>query len=263
MIRSDAVEVQSKLERITSTQSRDREYFDANELRTMTGQPREKFPDVVVKELGDNGLDAAEMNGKVPKVVIQVWRREKDVVIRVSDNAGGISPKKVEKILDFKTRTSDKAAYRSTTRGLQGNALKTIIGMPYALGSKKPVIIDAQGKRFVIRPRVDPAGVAHIACPCHDVEDTGGTTWTVSLPLSDCGKTDFAKWARDFALYNPHAIVKFREISAPSSHAQSRARKPAGNYNPGGRLENSADFGASAPPGSHCTIGRAKTDPNL
>jgi DNA topoisomerase VI subunit B len=256
MIRSDAVEVQSKLERITSTQSRDREYFDANELRTMTGQPRERFADVVVKELGDNALDAAEMRaderkGVPPKVIIQVWRRKKDVVIRVSDNAGGISPKKVEKILDMKTRTSDKAAYRSTTRGLQGNALKTIIGMPYALGSKKPVIIDTQGKRFVIRPRVDPAGVAHIDCPYRDAEDQGGTTWTVSLPLSDCGKTDFAKWARDFALYNPHAIVKFREISAPSSHAQSAARKPAGICNPGGGVQNSADSGASAPAASH------------
>jgi DNA topoisomerase VI subunit B len=204
-----------KLERVLFSQSRDREYFDANELRTMTGQPVERFADVVVKELGDNGLDAAEMKGVPPKIVIRVWWREKDVVIRIRDNAGGIKPETVEKILDFKTRTSDKAAYRSTTRGLQGNALKTIIGMPYALGSKKPVLIDAKGKKFVIRPHVDPAGVAHLSYPCHDSEDTGGTIWTVSLPLSDCEKTNFAKWARDFALYNPHAIIKFREVWAP------------------------------------------------
>jgi hypothetical protein len=221
-----------KLERLLFSQSRDREYFDANELRTMTGQPVERFPDVVVKELGDNGLDAAEMKRVAPKIIIQVWWREKDVVIRVRDNAGGIKPETVERILDFKTRTSDKAAYRSTTRGLQGNALKTIIGMPYALGSKKPVLIDARGKKFVIRPHVDPAGVAHIAYPCHNSEDAGGTTWTVSLPLSVCGKTDFAKWARAFALFNPHAIVKFREIWTPGKPASTAARKRTKIYNP-------------------------------
>jgi DNA topoisomerase VI subunit B len=167
-----------KLQRVLFSQSRDREYFDPNELQTMTGQPKERFPDVIVKELGDNGLDAAEKAGVAPTIVIKVWRRELDVVIQIRDNAGGIEPETVEKILDFRTRTSDKAAYRSPTRGLQGNALKTIIGMPYALGSNKPVLIDSKGKKFLIRPHIDPAGVAHLDHPSRDSEDKGGTTWT-------------------------------------------------------------------------------------
>src|SRR5262249_10747999 len=106
-----------KLERGLFSQSRDREYFDPNELRTMTGQPVARFPDVIVKEIPDNALDAAEQAGVAPKLIIQVWRRKNDLVLRIKDNGRGITPEAVEGILDFKTRTSDKAAYRSITRG--------------------------------------------------------------------------------------------------------------------------------------------------
>jgi hypothetical protein len=48
-----------RLERTTFEFSRGIEYFDVRELQTMTGQPAERFPDVVLKELVDNALDAA------------------------------------------------------------------------------------------------------------------------------------------------------------------------------------------------------------
>src|SRR5262249_27963265 len=158
----------TKLERTLFTQSRDREYFDRHELATMTGQPAERFPDVIVKELADNALDAAESTGVMPKLVLQVWRRQHDLIVSVKDNGNGIHPEAVATILDFRTRTSDKAAYRSPTRGQQGNALKTVIGMPYALGSRQPLVIEAGSTKHIIPPGIDPAGARHIYHELHN-----------------------------------------------------------------------------------------------
>ncbi len=212
-----------KLERVLLSQSRDREYFDISELRTMTGQSAARFPDVILKELGDNALDAAEQAGVAPTLVIQVWRRKKDLVLRIQDNGAGIKAEAVEGVLDFKSRTSDKAAYRSITRGLQGNALKTVLGIPYALGSRQPLVVEAKGKKWVVRPHIDPAGIAHLDPEVRDVADRGGTRWTLALPLRACASLSLLRWARGFSLFNPHATVKLREVCVPSELAQEDA----------------------------------------
>ena len=78
----------------------------------------------------------------------------------MADNGAGIPPGVVGRILDFATLTSDKALYRSPCRGAQGNALKTIIGIPAALGVTNPVIIEARGVRNVVAVSLDAAGPA-------------------------------------------------------------------------------------------------------
>jgi DNA topoisomerase VI subunit B len=178
----------------------------------MTGQPADRFPDVVVKELIDNGLDAAEMAGVIPKIVVQVWRRRHDLILSVKDNGKGMTTEAIASVLDFRTRTSDKAAYRSTTRGLQGNALKTVVGMPYALGSRQPLVMEAQGSKHIIRAHLDPAGQARIDRAVRDVSNRGGTCWKLALPLNACKTLDLRRWLRGYALFNPHAMVKFRDV---------------------------------------------------
>jgi hypothetical protein len=54
-------------------------------------------------------------------------------MIRVSYNGRGLAAEKISDILDYSTRTSSREAYCSTSCGAQGNALKTIIAMAYAL----------------------------------------------------------------------------------------------------------------------------------
>ncbi len=39
-----------------------------------------------------------------------------------------------------------------------GNAWKTILGIPYALGGKEPVVIKARGIKHSIRATLAPAG---------------------------------------------------------------------------------------------------------
>jgi hypothetical protein len=55
------------------------------------------------------------------------------------------------------TRTTSREAYVSPTRGAQGNALKTILAMPYALsGECGETIIESQGARHRVIFTVDP-----------------------------------------------------------------------------------------------------------
>lgn len=63
----------------------------------------------------------------------------------------------VEDVLDFSFRVSSREAYVSPSRGAQGNALKTLVAMPFVLdGDTGRVEIDARGVRHKITFAVDP-----------------------------------------------------------------------------------------------------------
>ena len=76
----------------------------------------------------------------------------------MSDNGAGITPATVAGLCDFTMLVSDKARYRGPTRGAQGNALKTLLGIPYALGVAEPVVIESAGVRHELRVTVDRVG---------------------------------------------------------------------------------------------------------
>ena len=214
-----------RLERTTFETPRASEYFTADELRKQTTQPPEKFGSVVIKELIDNALDACEGAGVAPEVTIRTIEGavEGHVRITVSDNGPGIPPEVVGKMLNFETRTSDKAAYRSPTRGAQGNALKTVVGIPHALGSSEPVAIEARGVRHVIKPMVDPAGNVRVAHEMQNSEGSAGTRVTVTLPQRFELKPVECKpnyWAAAVSLFNPHAFVKLEHFSESNNHGE-------------------------------------------
>jgi DNA topoisomerase VI subunit B len=150
------------LERVTAEISRNAEYFSVKELQAMTGQPQERFAIVIAKELVDNALDGCESSGVQPDITLDWAGDDKTLILSVADNGKGIPPEIIDRILDFSVRVSDKVLYRSPSRGAQGNALKTVIGMPFALGSDSPVIIDSRGVRHAIRAWVDPLGAVMV-----------------------------------------------------------------------------------------------------
>src|SRR5215211_6203982 len=146
-----------RLQRTTFKTSRAAQYVEARALTAMTGQGEGKFADVVAKELFDNGLDACETSGVAPEITLAVEEQfSGGVLITVSDNASGIPQDTMHGALNFDVLVSDKAAYRSPTRGAQGNALKTIFGIPHALGSLEPIVVDAKGTRHEARVWKEP-----------------------------------------------------------------------------------------------------------
>jgi DNA topoisomerase VI subunit B len=174
--------------------------------------------------LTDNALDACETARVPPEVGVAVEQDEDGVLrLSVSDNGPGIPAEVVRKVLDYTIRVSDKAAYRSPTRGAQGNALKTIIGIPYALGSREPTIVVARGVQHTISPWVDPAGEVRISHAEVPVDDSSlaepGTCVSLAIPEEE-QDFDPLHWVRSFAAFNPHATFSYLGKTASSEVAE-------------------------------------------
>jgi hypothetical protein len=182
-----------RLERTIFSTSRAAEFLEERALQAQTGQPRESFGDVVAKEITDNGLDECEAAGVMPEIEIE----QDDDYLRISDNGRGLTSEIIERVLDFDTLTTDKAAYRSPTRGLQGNALKTVLGIARVRSPGMPVLIDSLGIQHQITVSVNPAGGVAIDHTRTPSERTTGTR--ISVPVEPENW-----WARRFAVLNPH-----------------------------------------------------------
>ena len=146
---------QQTLQRVTFKTSRLAEFCGRRELVAQTGHAVEDWPLVILKELVDNALDAAEEAEIAPEIDIMVSTETGEIVI--TDNGSGLPPETMEGILDYTSRVSSREAYVSPTRGAQGNALKTIVAMPFALdGSRGITVIEAYGLAHRIIFEMDP-----------------------------------------------------------------------------------------------------------
>jgi DNA topoisomerase VI subunit B len=101
--------------------------------------------------LFDNALDACEEAGIAPEISVEITPEG----IRIADNGPGIPESVVESVLDFSIRVSSREAYVSPSRGAQGNALKTIVAMPFVLSGSGGVEIESRGTRHQIQIDVD------------------------------------------------------------------------------------------------------------
>ena len=160
----------------------------------------------------DNAIDIAEEIGTAPSVDISVDSARGEIV--VVDNGPGLPSETVAALLDYSVRVSSREAYVSPTRGAQGNALKTLIAMAFALdGTTGETIIEARGiaHRIIFavdRLRQEPR-ISHQTAPS-DV--TIGTRVTIRWPDSACSilrdaMERFLQIAEDFAWLNPHLRI--------------------------------------------------------
>jgi DNA topoisomerase VI subunit B len=173
-----------QLTRTTFSTSRLLDFASAKELTAQTGHEVGEWPLVVLKELFDNTLDAAEEAGVAPVISVQVDAGG----ITVRDNGPGLPAATVRSVLDFSSRTSSREAYVSPTRGAQGNALKKILAMPFVLdGERGQVDITTQGERHRIAFTVDRIRQEPVLA--HKVEPVGckpGTEIRVHWPDCAC-----------------------------------------------------------------------------
>jgi DNA topoisomerase VI subunit B len=195
------------LERQTFRTSRLLDFCSERELVKQIGHPVDHWPLVILKEIVDNAIDAAEEANIAPTIRAAVASGE----IIIIDNGPGIPSEVVADILDFSVRVSSREAYASPTRGAQGNALKTIVAMGFALdGSKGETVIESRGIAHRITFRVDQVRqepkIDHVQEPS---SVKNGTRITVRWPVCACSKLGFVKsrflqMAADYGWLNPH-----------------------------------------------------------
>jgi DNA topoisomerase VI subunit B len=193
------------------------DFFSEQALVKQTGHGRDEWPLVVLKELTDNSIDATEeKRPDKSKMPPEVAVRVNGEGVCVTDNGPGISAETVESVKDFAVRVSSREAYISPCRGAQGNALKTIIALPFVLSGQQQegvVEIAACGKRHQVtvkmnRLRQRPLPAIETA---DDESVKSGTSvlvrWPQQASLLEHAKNRFLPLAEDFAILNPHLTL--------------------------------------------------------
>src|SRR5262249_8612931 len=96
-----------RLNRETFTTSRQLDFFSEKELTKQTGCERHLWAQVIIKDLVDTALDAAEESGVVPVV-----QTPADATgISVQDNGPGLPASTLKGAMDFSVRVSSREAY--------------------------------------------------------------------------------------------------------------------------------------------------------
>jgi hypothetical protein len=219
------------LQRVAFKTSRLAEFVGQRELTAQTGHHPQDWPLVILKELVDNALDECEEAEIPPEITVEVSTCRGEIT--VSDNGRGLPAETLCDILDYSCRISSREAYVSPTRGAQGNALKTLLAMPFALhGSSGTTVVEARDERHMITFRVDQLRqepvIDHQPIPL--VPYKKGTSVRIGWPESACSiladaKSRFLQIADDFGWLNPHLRMRVEwdgellvdcEPSAPS-----------------------------------------------
>jgi len=199
------------LQRETFRTSRLLDFCSEKELTAQAGHERKDWPLVALKELLDNALDSCEEAGTPPQITVTVDKEG----ITVADNGPGIPESTISAILDFAVRVSSREAYVSPTRGAQGNALKTIMAMPFVLDGERGVVeIESQGKRHVLTFKTDQVRQTPIVDMASERVRLvrNGTSIKVTWPNSASSiltdsEARFLQLASDFTFLNPHLTL--------------------------------------------------------
>jgi DNA topoisomerase VI subunit B len=200
-----------KLARMTFRTSRLLDFCSRKELVAQIGHEPAAWPLVVVKELVDNALDACEEASVPPEITVDI----DNTGIAVRDNGPGIPATTINGVLDFAIRVSSREAYVSPSRGAQGNALKTLVAMPFVLDeSRGRVEITARGARHEIQMEVDRIRQEpHITHTRHEAPDVKtGTVVCLHWPnpasrLLRSAGPQLLQMAEAYACLNPHLTL--------------------------------------------------------
>lgn len=207
--------------RQTFVTSRLLDFFSEKELVAQIGHSKADWPLVAIKELLDNALDACEEAGIAPEMTVTVTQD----ALSVQDNGPGLPADIVARILDYSVRISSREAYCEPARGAQGNALKTLVAMPFVLSGNEEgrLTVRADGVEHQITVRADRIRQTPViqrqTTTAPQVQT--GTFVQIHWPRSACSLlSDFARMyqlALTFVCLNPHLTLIFRHFTQPDS----------------------------------------------
>ena len=213
--------------------NREFDFVRLDGLRRATGRPPHEWDIYIIKELLDNALDADDMlwqrdYGEYPIVDVSIEyvpipkMRAQQLLISVGNRA--LFP--VEMIGDiFHTMwyTSRKGFIKGLTRGALGNALKTLLGIPYALRNKvaddwqptlKPMSIRCGTTEYLLQYHINELKQqVSVGCETRERKAVNGTVISVGVDnfQQEQPRTveDLQILAEQYHLCNPHVAFSW------------------------------------------------------
>lgn len=193
--------------------ARSMEFCTEKELTNQIGHAPAEWPLVILKESVDNALDSCEEGGIAPIISVKVNASG----ISITDNGLGMPSSTIKSISDFSHRVSSREAYLAPDRGAQGNALQTVVAMPFALGDGdlpgRVDITNSEGCHQIVF-RMDPIRQKPKVEITLDSDQNvkTGTIITVLWPhfasnMLSSSKDKFLQLAADFSFLNPHLTL--------------------------------------------------------
>jgi hypothetical protein len=227
--------------------NRELDFVRMEGLRRATGRPPHEWDIYIIKELVDNALDADDAlwrkdSTELPSISVHieyVSHKEgssQQLFVRVG-NRSEFPVDRILSVFDTRYYTSRKALLKSLTRGALGNALKTLLGIPYALRNRaagdwnpdlKPLTIMCNATeyspRYMVDSTADTIGFTCSSGPGKDVEGTlisvGLDHFEQELPRS---MEEIVTLARQYSMCNPHArfvwTVEMGDVSWTQEYA--------------------------------------------
>jgi hypothetical protein len=202
-------------------------------LQKLTSVTAHDWDLYILKELVDNALDADETDPAIGSPHISVEMEyatdegvDRSLQIRVR-NRSVFPLDYVESIFDLTRRVSVKDYYSRPTRGAQGNALKTILGIPYALNyfyfstydsplKLKPLTIRSGDKQVDLKLDVDELEQrVTLKEPAQHMLGRRSNETEIAVGISRFIQArprradELIALAETFALFNPHASFSF------------------------------------------------------
>lgn len=183
--------------------------FQPGELVKLCGVTQGRWPQYVLKELVDNAMAALE---DFKTVNPMIWINIGPDFISVSENGPGMDDRVLDAILDFDRFGGSNRHHKLPTRGAQGNAFMTVIGIVTAWAPEKPIGVE--------RPSADAISIDVVLDPVRQVITADRTVVgepsaslievpMPTLPWKRGGTTyeELDAMARAMAIMNPHITV--------------------------------------------------------
>ncbi|WP_238532973.1 hypothetical protein [Halalkalicoccus jeotgali] len=163
--------------------SRTNENFTEDGLETITGQSPSHWGVYCLKELIDNSLEASDGVSITVEVETEENSHRNPYVteIGVYDDGPGIDEGTIHDIFgDIDYFVGSKRHYALPTRGNQGNALMSILGIQHVINGDKPLVIHSQKQRYTIDTRKE-FGQYHVEITKDGPSDVSGFGVTVEF----------------------------------------------------------------------------------
>lgn len=206
--------------------------FQEAELRKLCGVSQGEWPLYVAKELLDNACAALEDSGHpAPCVTVTI---DNDY-IEIGDSGAGIPNAVLDQILDFSSFGGSNRHHKLPTRGAQGNAFMTVVGITSVW--KTHIELGRHGEETVrLTVKLDPVR-QHVDMEREEVSNTPEGSFVrvrwPHLPMKRGGTDykDITSMVWMFARVNPHVTftIKIRYGARHSRHmfTAERGARPA------------------------------------